>query len=65
MPRQRRLMGPRKKVDIESLRDMPRDERLRMLIESVAECGGKPESLNGDTFRRRLTQARQATRQSP
>ncbi len=45
-------MGPRKKVDIASLRSMPREERLRLLIESVAECGGKPESLNGETFRR-------------
>lgn len=62
MPRQRRLMGPRKKVDIASLRDMPRDERLRMLVESVAECGGQPESINGVTFRRRLSQAQQAAR---
>lgn len=60
MPRQRRLMGPRKKVDISSLRNMPRDERLRMLIESVAECGGTPESINGVTFRRRLAEAQQS-----
>lgn len=59
MPRQRRLMGPRKKVDIASLRDMSREERLRLLIESVAECGGKPESLNGGTFRRRLGKAQE------
>jgi hypothetical protein len=50
-------MGPRKKVDIGSLRSLPRDERIRLLIESVAECGGKPESLNGGTFRRRLVRA--------
>ncbi len=61
MPRQRRLMGPRKKVDIASLRDMPREERLRLLVESVAECGGKPESLNGDVFRRRLAQAQEVS----
>lgn len=59
MPRQRRLMGPRKKVDIASLRNMPRDERLRLLIESVAECGGTPESINGGSFRRRLAEAQQ------
>lgn len=64
MPRQRRLMGPRKKVDIASLRSLPRDERLRMLIESVAECGGTPESVNGGTFRRRLAQAQQISRHS-
>lgn len=62
MPRQRRLMGPRKKVDIASLREMPREERLRLLIETVAECGGKPESLNGDMFRRRLSAAQQVGR---
>lgn len=56
MPRKRRLIGPRKKVDLASLRTMPREERLRLLIESVAECGGTPESLNGDTFRRRLAE---------
>lgn len=59
MPRQRRLMGPRKKVDIASLRQMPREARLRLLIESVAEAGGKPESLNGGTFRRRLGKAQE------
>jgi hypothetical protein len=64
MPRQRRLMGPRKKVDIASLRSMPREERLRLLIESVAECGGKPESLNGDTFRRLLGEAQTTGRQT-
>lgn len=64
MPRQRRLMGPRKKVDISSLRSMPRDERLRLLIESVAECGGTPESINGGTFRRRLAAAQQVGRHS-
>lgn len=63
MPRQRRLMGPRKKVDLVSLRSMPRDERLRLLIESVAECGGTPESLNGDEFRRRLAEIQQVSRQ--
>jgi len=57
-------MGPRKKVDITSLRNMPRDERLRMLIESVAECGGTPESINGGTFRRRLAAAQQVSRHS-
>jgi hypothetical protein len=61
MPRQRRLMGPRKKVDIASLRSMPREERLS---ESVAECGGKPESLNGDTFRRLLGEAQTTGRQT-
>lgn len=64
MPRQRRLMGPRKKVDIASLRSMPREERLRLLIESVAEYGGKPESLNGETFRRLLGEAQTTGRQS-
>jgi len=55
-------MGPRKKVDIASLRDMPREERLRLLIETVAECGGKPESINGGMFRRRLAAAQQVSR---
>ncbi len=64
MPRQRRLMGPRKKVDIASLRSMPRDERLRLLIETVAECGGKPESINGDKFRQLLGEAQQTGRHS-
>ncbi len=59
MPRQRRIMGPRKKVDLASLRSISREERLRMLIESVAECGGTPESLNGGKFRRRLVEAQQ------
>lgn len=62
MPRRRRLVGPRKKVDIGSLRELSRDERLRMLIESVAECGGSPESLNGKTFRERLAQAQHGRR---
>jgi len=62
MPRQRRLVGPRKKVDIGSLRVLSREERLRMLIESVAECGGSPESLNGRTFRDRLAQVQQSRR---
>lgn len=43
---------------------MPRDERLRMLIESVAECGGTPESINGGTFRRRLAAAQVVSRHS-
>jgi hypothetical protein len=55
-------MGPRKKVDLDSLRTMPREQRLRLLIESVAECGGTPESLNGDEFRRRLAEVQQVSR---
>lgn len=46
-------------MDIASLRQMPREARLRLLIESVAEAGGKPESLNGGTFRRRLGKAQE------
>ena len=41
---------------------MPREQRLRLLIESVAECGGTPESLNGDEFRRRLAEVQQVSR---
>ena len=62
MPRQRRLMGPRKKVDVAALQTLPREARLKMLIESVAECGGTPESLNGQTFRKRLASAQQHSR---
>ena len=54
MPRQRRRIGPRKKVDIASLREMPRDERLQLLTQSVTECGGRSEADWGPSYRRLL-----------
>ena len=58
MPRQRRVLGPRKKVDLATLRDLPREERLNMLIRSVVECGGTSEADDSKRYRELLEQVR-------
>lgn len=49
-------IGPRKKIDIASLRAMPREQRLRLLTQSVTECGGRSEDEWG-SYRRILAMA--------
>lgn len=58
MPRQRRYVGPRVKVDISTLRNMSPDERLRLLTKMAAECGGRSEDEWGDKFRAGLAKAK-------
>lgn len=58
MPRQRRVMGPRKKIDLASLREMTREERLRLLTQSFTECGGRSETDWGEKYRLSLSHAR-------
>jgi len=62
MPRQRRLMGPRKKVDIATLRDLPREERLSLLMRSVVECGGTSEADDSKRYRELLGYVRSVNR---
>lgn len=58
MPRHRRVIGPRRKIDIASLRDLPREERLRLLTQSFTECGGRSEAEWGGSFKRALSDAK-------
>ncbi len=57
MPRQRRNIGPRVKVDIATLRDMPPDQRLRLLTRMATESGGRSEEEWTDKFRENLAKA--------
>lgn len=57
MPRQRRQIGPRVKVDISTLRDMAPDDRLRLLTRMAAECGGRSEEEWSESFRENLAKA--------
>lgn len=63
MPRQRRLIGPRKKINIQELRNLSRDERLQLLMRSVVECGGRSELEWGAKFRGQLNEAARDGRQ--
>lgn len=63
MPRKRRLIGPRKKIDIAALRELPRDQRLDLLMRQVVESGGMSEAMVGATYRRRLHQAQRESSQ--
>lgn len=58
MPRKRRLIGPRKKMNIAALRQLSHEERLNILIRSVVECGGTSEQDDSEPFRRLLGDAR-------
>ena len=57
MVRKRRVLGPRKKVDIQILRNMSERERLRLLIRSFVESGGRAEADVGVVFGKLLAQA--------
>lgn len=57
MARQRRTIGPRQQVELGALRDMPRDERLRLLTQSATECGGRSDIEWGLTYKRLLSKA--------
>lgn len=63
MPRKRRLIGPRKKIDIATLRELPREERLNLLIRNLVESGGMPEEMVGATYKRRLQHAQRQSSQ--
>ena len=57
MPRKRRVIGPRKKLDIATLSQLSQDERLNLLVRSLIECGGTSEQDAGKTYRRLLSEA--------
>lgn len=64
MPRQRRTLGPRVKVDLASLRDLSPEERLNLLVRTLVECGGTSEADDSQSFRRRLEHAQDSSRKS-
>ena len=54
MPREPRVLGPRQKVDISSLRGLSREERLDLLMRSLVECGGTSEADDTKRYRELL-----------
>lgn len=57
-----RLGDDNARLEMEALRSMTQEERLRVLIGSVAETGGTPEANNGAAFRERLKAQKPARR---
>lgn len=62
MPRGKRIVGPRMAINTSVFKNLPAEERLRLLVSSVVESGGFPESGNGENFKRRLENARRVFR---
>lgn len=57
MPRAQRLMGPRVKFDFTALKELSREERLRLLTRNAVEVGGRSEAEWGANFRADLAEA--------
>lgn len=62
MPRHRRTIGPRVKLDISALRDLPQEERLRLLTQNTTEVGGRSDDEWGPTYRHKLTETQKLWR---